>query len=41
MTPLRTMLSVPIIIIGLKKPKTFEVEVIKTDKGKKGIIKRI
>ena len=41
MTPLRNMLTVPIVIIGLKKPKTFEVEVVKTDKGKRGIIRRL
>jgi hypothetical protein len=41
MTPLRNMLTVPIVIIGLNTPKTFEVEVVKTDKGKRGIIRRL
>lgn len=41
MTPLRSMLSVPIVIIGLKAPKTFYVEVLQTDKGKRGFIRRI
>lgn len=41
MTPLRNMLSVPIVIIGLKKPKTFEVEVVATPNGRRGIIRRI
>jgi len=41
MTPLRNMLTVPIVIIGLNAPKTFDVEVIETDKGKRGIIRRL
>ena len=41
MTPLRTMLTVPIVIIGLNAPKTFDIEVIQTDKGKRGIIRRL
>jgi hypothetical protein len=41
MTPLRNMLSIPIVIIGLKAPKTFDVEVILTDGRRRGIIRRI
>ena len=41
LSPLRDVLSVPIVIIGLEAPETFEIEV-KIVKGKKqGIVKKI
>ena len=40
MTPLRNMLTIPIVIIGLKAPKTFDVRVEKILGKKKGFIRR-
>ena len=40
MLPLRSMLTIPIVIVGLEAPKTFDIEVIQTDKGKRGIVRR-
>ncbi len=41
LSPLRDVLSVPIVIIGLEAPKTFEIEVKKIGDKKQGIIKNI
>ncbi len=41
LNPLRDVLSVPIVIIGLEAPKTFKIEVKKIDDKNQGIIKRI
>jgi hypothetical protein len=40
LNPLRDVLSVPIVIIGLDAPSTFEIEVEKIDGKKQGIVKR-
>jgi hypothetical protein len=40
LNPLRDVLSVPIVIIGLDAPPTFEIEVEKIDGKKQGIVKR-
>ena len=40
LNPLRDVLSVPIVIIGLDAPSTFEIEVEKIDGKKLGIVKR-
>ena len=40
LTPLRDVLSVPIVIIGLKAPETFEIEVKKVDDKNQGFIVR-
>jgi len=39
--PLRDVLSVPIAIIGLEAPKTFEIEVKKIDGKNQGMVKRL
>jgi len=41
LNPLRDVLSVPIVIIGLEAPDTFKIEVEKIDGKKQGIVKRI
>lgn len=41
MLPLRSMLTIPIVIIGLEAPKTFDIEVIKINNKKKGFVRRI
>ena len=38
--PLRDVLSVPIVIIGLESPKSFEIEVKKVNGKNQGIVKR-
>jgi hypothetical protein len=40
LNPLRDVLTVPIVIIGLEAPKTFEIEVKKIDNKKQGIVKK-
>ncbi len=40
LNPLRDVLSVPIVIIGLEAPRTFEIKVEKIDGKKQGIVKR-
>ena len=40
LNPLRDVLSVPIVIIGLEAPLTFEIKVEKIDGKKQGIVKR-
>ncbi|MEA3513332.1 MAG: BglII/BstYI family type II restriction endonuclease [Campylobacterota bacterium] len=40
LNPLRDVLSVPIVIIGLEAPTTFEIKVEKIDNKKQGIIKK-
>jgi len=39
--PLRDVLTVPIAIIGLEAPKTFEIEVKKVDGKNQGMVKKI
>lgn len=39
--PLRDILSVPMVIIGLEAPETFEIEVEKIDGKKQGMIRRL
>jgi len=39
--PLRDVLSVPIVIIGLEAPKTFKIKVEKIDGKNQGIVKRL
>ena len=41
LNPLRDVLSVPIAIIGLEAPKTFEIEVKKVNGKNQGMVKRI
>jgi len=41
LNPLRDVLSVPIVIIGLEAPESFEIDVQKIDGKKQGIVKRI
>ena len=41
LNPLRDVLSVPIVIIGLEAPKSFEIEVKKIDGKNQGIVKRV
>ena len=41
LNPLRDVLSVPMVIIGLKSPKIFEIKVKKIDGKNQGIVKRI
>lgn len=41
LNPLRDVLSVPIVIIGLEAPKSFEIEVKKINGRNQGIIKKI
>ncbi len=40
LNPLRDVLSVPIVIIGLEAPDSFEIDVQKIDGKKQGIVKR-
>lgn len=40
LNPLRDVLSVPIVIIGLEAPTTFEIKVEKIDGKKQGIVER-
>ncbi len=40
LNPLRDVLSVPIVIIGLEAPESFEIDVQKIDGKKQGIVKR-
>ena len=40
LNPLRDVLSVPMVIIGLKAPATFEIEVKMINKKKQGIVKK-
>lgn len=39
--PLRNMLTVPVVIIGLDKPETFIIEHLKEGKNFRGIVKKI
>jgi len=41
LNPLRDILSVPIVIIGLEAPETFEIEVQKIDGKNQGLIKKL
>jgi hypothetical protein len=41
MLPLRNMLTIPIVIVGLEAPKTFYIEVKKINKKNKGFIRRL
>jgi len=41
LNPLRDVLSVPMVIIGLDAPKTFEIDVQTIDRKKQGIVKRL
>jgi len=41
LNPLRDVLSVPMVIIGLKAPKTFEIVVENINNKKQGIVKRL
>jgi len=41
LNPLRDVLSVPIVIIGLEAPKTFKIQVEKIDEKNQGIVKRL
>ena len=40
LNPLRDVLSVPMVIIGLKAPSTFEIKVKMIDKKKQGIVEK-
>ena len=41
LNPLRDVLSVPLVIIGLESPKSFEIEVKKTNNKNQGIVKKL
>jgi len=41
LNPLRDILSVPMVIIGLEAPKSFEIQVEKIDGKNQGIVKKI
>ena len=41
MLPLRNMLTIPIVVIGLEAPKTFDIEVQTINRRKIGIVRRL
>ena len=41
MLPLRNMLTIPIVVIGLEAPKTFNIEVQTINRRKIGIVRRL
>ena len=41
MLPLRSMLTIPIVIIGLEAPKTFDIKVEKINGKKRGLVRRL
>ena len=41
MLPLRSMLTIPIVIVGLEAPKTFDIKVEKINGKKRGLVRRL